>query len=495
MEYPSFIWQQGVSENETRRAVIPENVLTDLKITDMVRGDLKKYPLIPCESAEIVKRQGVFQSIEKNTASLGALVEIKNAVMEYKKIYMAYEVSESGTEKVLFFAVLVSSFINICERLAELDKTDGIFVQISGFFRDMLESAYITGLAGEIRACMLLRREGVRATVNGSSVTAVENAESMQNRFAGWFRHMGIEEELPTNKARRRLDTQCLEAYANIYRTYFHHAGEIYRKYRDSLMGEEYRMGDILYYNDEIAFIIDTNRYLDKFKKLGYPLCYPKPCEKRQIEAEGLIDAALVYRELTVDEIVPNDVRMYRERDGEKLNFYILSGANGGGKTTYLRAVGGAVLMFLLGLPITAKRAEIYPFRYLFTHFPSNETFKNSGRFADEEKRAGEIRERAGADTVALFNETYSGTDEKKSEDYSIRLATEMYEKGVFGLYVTHIHSLTNGEIPVLAAQIDETDENRRTYKIRRVSRTSSSYAYDILKKYHLDRESLENGR
>ena len=67
-----------------------------------------------------------------------------------------------------------------------------------------------------------------------------------------------------------------------------------------------------------------------------------------------------------------------------------------------------------------------------------------------------------------------------------------MYRRGTFGIYVTHIHSLTGGEIPTLAAVIDEADENRRTYKILRVGGTSSSFARDILEKYGLDAASLE---
>ena len=90
-----------------------------------------------------------------------------------------------------------------------------------------------------------------------------------------------------------------------------------------------------------------------------------------------------------------------------------------------------------------------------------------------------------------MFNETFSGTDEKKSEEYSARLAGTMAERGTFGIYVTHIHTLTGGKIPTLAAVIDENDENRRTYKIRRVGGTTSSFAADILEKYGLDAQTL----
>ena len=131
-------------------------------------------------------------------------------------------------------------------------------------------------------------------------------------------------------------------------------------------------------------------------------------------------------------------------------------------------------------------------FDAVYTHFPSNESFESGGRFADETVRADKILEDATENSFAVFNETYSGTDERRSETFSKRLAETMYRRGTFGVYVTHIHALTGGEIPTLAAQIDEQDENRRTYTIRRVGGTSSSFARDILEKYRLDRSSLE---
>ena len=132
------------------------------------------------------------------------------------------------------------------------------------------------------------------------------------------------------------------------------------------------------------------------------------------------------------------------------------------------------------------------PFDAIYTHFPSNESFESSGRFADEADRAQAIMDAAGKGSFAVFTETYSGTDEKKSEEFSSRLAREMWSRGTFGIYVTHIHALTGGEIPTLAAEVDESAENRRTYRIRRVGATTSSFARDILEKYGLDAESLK---
>ena len=51
--------------------------------------------------------------------------------------------------------------------------------------------------------------------------------------------------------------------------------------------------------------------------------------------------------------------------------------------------------------------------------------------------------------------------------------------------------SLANADQFRLVANIIKSDENRRTYKITRKNDEKNSYAYDILRKYGLDKESL----
>jgi hypothetical protein len=50
-------------------------------------------------------------------------------------------------------------------------------------------------------------------------------------------------------------------------------------------------------------------------------------------------------------------------------------------------------------------------------------------------------------------------------------------------------------DFPVLSAEVDSTDKNKRTFHIVRSKGSSSSYAVDILKKYGLDKNSLEARR
>ena len=93
-------------------------------------------------------------------------------------------------------------------------------------------------------------------------------------------------------------------------------------------------------------------------------------------------------------------------------------GANGGGKTTYLRALGINLILFLAGCPVFATEAEMYPFDIVLSHFPKDERFDHSGRLDEERKRTEEMlniaQNKAG---FLFFNETFSGTDDKRGFD------------------------------------------------------------------------------
>ena len=145
---------------------------------------------------------------------------------------------------------------------------------------------------------------------------------------------------------------------------------------------------------------------------------------------------------------------------------------------------------------VFAKEAEIYPFDTVLSHFPKDERFDNTGRL-DEERRRTEEMLKAAQDKVAflLFNETFSGTDDKRGFDLLTDTVAKIAESKHLGLYVTHFHEVMSLDFPVLSAEVDSTDENKRTFHIVRSKGSSSSYAVDILKKYGLDKNSLEARR
>lgn len=240
--------------------------------------------------------------------------------------------------------------------------------------------------------------------------------------------------------------------------------------------------------SEELAFCLDLLSFIDSARDAGLPICYPAVADKRMYRASGAYDFTLLYKKIT--DIVPNDIDL-SETDGA---FFFLVGANGGGKTTYLRTVGGNLLLFLAGSPIFARDAEIYPFSDVRTHFPVDERSSETGRLDDELLRVNSMLDAAGRGSIFLFNETFSGTNDRYGCELAKRTADRMVSENLFGLFVTHFHELeaASDDYGFLEAVIDGENENARTYRIKRRLSRGGSFARDILKKYGLDRESLE---
>ena len=489
MAYPSLLWEN----TDKHMPAVQENTLCDLIVpldfSVANRALLRRF----CTSAEISFRGKMIWRLAHDPALMDMLDALYTETEAFEGLLRRYDKAGDEASDLLFPAVaaayqeLLTHWLNM--------PADGRFGVVRGYMESLIKDPSMRALAQGVESYRSIRRENL--TLQSESLTQKAypcGDETAEDALLALFAEMGVANAMPTVRLPKEADEATVHAYAVVYPHVLEMARTLRRSYADMLFAEPFVIRAMVSYAGEIAFLREMARHTSRMEAAGYEMCLPEVSDTRRIEIVGMRDMALVKRDMCGCDVVPNDVEMTAEEP-----FFLLGGANGGGKTTYLRALGLSVLFALVGCPIAARSARIYPFRRLFTHFPANETFSDTGRFLEEEGRVRVIRENADADTVALFNETFSGTYERKAEEYSRELAVEMAERGVFGVYVTHIHTLTGHAIPSLAAVVDPEDENRRTYKIRRVDRTDSSYARDILRKYGLDGDSLaarlaENG-
>jgi DNA mismatch repair ATPase MutS len=114
---------------------------------------------------------------------------------------------------------------------------------------------------------------------------------------------------------------------------------------------------------DEIVFYLTGINLIRKLRDAGAEFCFPRPGNGKGFYADGLYDPLLIEK-MAYSSIVANDFSI-----NETGELCILTGANQGGKTTFVKAVGLAQLLFQLGLPITAKSAVIAPCDKILTLF------------------------------------------------------------------------------------------------------------------------------
>jgi hypothetical protein len=130
----------------------------------------------------------------------------------------------------------------------------------------------------------------------------------------------------------------------------------------------------------------------------------------------------------------------------ESWRYAILTGSNMSGKSTFLKTVGLNLLLSQLGLPVFAKRLEVYPFR-LFTSMKLVDSIsKEESYFQAEVLRLKHIKEalQKGDYAFLLLDEILRGTN-SEDKKHGTRLFMEQLSKiPHFGILATHDVDITD---------------------------------------------------
>ena len=144
------------------------------------------------------------------------------------------------------------------------------------------------------------------------------------------------------------------------------------------------------------------------------------------------------------------------------------------------------------------------PVSGIFTHFPSSdENNYGMGRLESECARLSEIMKQLSDTDMLLMDESFSSTSGLEAGYIASEVLTGIGIIGCCGLYVTHIHDLTQqldtynenpenkGKIDNLVAMMESKEEGTRSYRVIRTTPDGLSYARDIAKRYGLDLEDI----
>lgn len=149
----------------------------------------------------------------------------------------------------------------------------------------------------------------------------------------------------------------------------------------------------------ELAFYVGCLNLSERLAVKGEPTCFPeasKP-EDHRLTFRGLYDVCLT---LSME---PRAVGNDANADGKDL--MIITGANQGGKSTLLRAMGLAQLMMQSGMFVPAESFRSNVCNALFTHYKREEdTTMQSGKLDEELKRMSEIVDTLIPNSILLFN-------------------------------------------------------------------------------------------
>ena len=460
--------------------VLPKTLFSDLQLDKILSAQTIAVLQSFCDQNEIVRRNELFAFLD-DEKNLLQVEELFSSLLTTERTLLLLNDAKIPLDRYYRQAEMLEAYIASCEDLASMSNLGALFAEVADYFSSADMISILSGMKQSEQKIKSLLREmsaGLLSFADKNWLTPDYNAVSEFDNISECAERLGF--TVPVKKPKNtKINLSLSDAVCHLYSDKVAQIEAEIAKYADVDFYEPTA------HTSEIKFFLEIHGLIQRVTKLGVPYCIAKISQTPQYIAKELYDVSLLAK--NCESIVPNNTDFT-----ENEPFCFLLGANGGGKTTYLRALGVNLILFLAGCPVFAKEAEIYPFDIVLSHFPRDERFDNTGRL-DEERRRTEEMLKAVQDKIAflLFNETFSGTDDKRGFDLLTDTVAKIAKSKYFGLYVTHFHEVMSLDYPVLSAEVDLSDANKRTFRIVRSKGSASSYAADILKKYRLDKDSL----
>lgn len=476
MIYPSLLYTSAPSETRIER-----QVFEDLKLDLLLSERAIEAMGTAARAEDIPVRQELFVLLEGNKALRAGMKQLARNAEDMFRLDAAYKAAACDNERYYLYFNLINAEMLFYRNARRLPAEGALLKRFTDFFTKAFEDPRCRDMEEETSLNFpkadLVRVNALRMKEDNMRIRA-EDPTTIVSRLKKCAEELGLPESREKRDVSLKLKPRLVNALATLYPDVFRMFRTFYEKYSD------FYDPDILRYRAELNLYLEITALLDRVRAAGMPVCLPRVSAEKKVLIRGARDVTLLAKNVTA--IVPNDVEFT-----EAEPFCYLTGANGGGKTTYLRALGLDTVLFLSGAPLPCDEAELWPVTGVYTHFPRDERFEGDGRFADEQARVAEILSHDLAGAMVLLNETYSTTNEALALEVTAELAEKLFDLGSFGLYITHQHGLESGKIPFLSVIVDEADANRRTYRIERRRGASDSFAMDILKKYGLTAEKL----
>jgi DNA mismatch repair ATPase MutS len=232
----------------------------------------------------------------------------------------------------------------------------------------------------------------------------------------------------------------------------------------------------------ELAFYIGCLNVHGQLAHIGEPLSFPLPVapSERRHAFHGLYDVCLA---LTMEQsIVGNDV----SASGKDL--VLITGANQGGKSTFLRSIGLAQLMMQCGMFVPAESFCANICESIFTHYKRKEDASmNSGKLDEELSRMSAIVDTITSNSMVLFNESFAATNEREGSEIARQIVCAIVEKGIKVFFVTHLYEFAHGFYDknmenAMFLRAERQTDGRRTFKLLEGEPLQTSYGEDV---YH----------
>ena len=233
----------------------------------------------------------------------------------------------------------------------------------------------------------------------------------------------------------------------------------------------------------EVGFYVGCLNLREQLAEKGEPVCLPDPVPAGDLamSGRGLYDLSL---SLSVDGgVVGNDV------DADQKQLVMITGANRGGKSTFLRSLGLAQLMMQCGMFVPAESFRANVAAGVFTHYKREEDASmRSGKLDEELSRMSTMIDDLVPNSIVLLNESFASTNEREGSEIARQIVLALLDSGIKVVYVTHLFDLANGlHLRRMAAALflraERRSDGQRTFRIVEGAPLPTSHGEDLYRR------------
>ncbi|TVR90352.1 MAG: DNA mismatch repair protein MutS [Trueperaceae bacterium] len=230
----------------------------------------------------------------------------------------------------------------------------------------------------------------------------------------------------------------------------------------------------------ELAFYVGCLNLHDTLAARGQATCLPdaSPAGNRDLRFTGLTDPCLALH--TSAAVVGNTI----EADGTDL--IVVTGANQGGKTVFLRSLGVAQTMMQSGMFVAAEAFRSDVCSGLFTHFRREEDPSMAhGKLDEELARLSALADRLGPDAWLLCNESFAATNQREGSEIARQVVSALLERRVRMAFVTHLTEFAlelhqRSDPSTLFLRADRLQDGTRTFHLVAAPPLETGFGEDV---------------
>jgi DNA mismatch repair ATPase MutS len=230
-----------------------------------------------------------------------------------------------------------------------------------------------------------------------------------------------------------------------------------------------------------------------KLEQKGAAMSFPvavAPSERKH-SFTGLYDICLA---LSLEQkIVSNQV------NADNKDLALITGANQGGKSTFLRGIGVAQLMMQCGMFVPAESFSANVCEGIFTHYRREEdTTMKSGKFDEELNRMSGIVDHLKANSMLLFSESFAATNDREGSEIARQIVSALLEKRIKVFFVTHLFEFAHGfydkTMPnAIFLRAERQADGTRTFKLMEGEPLQTSYGEDLYDRIFIGERSAKS--